>query len=167
MARRSINLVAAGIAVLAVALALWRLPTAPSVAPPVSLQTLSGERVALSSLRGRPVLVSFWATSCATCVREIPQLAALYRELGPRGLEIIGVAMPYDPPDRVLRMTRERAIPYPIALDVQGEATRAFGDVQVTPTHILVGPDGQIVRREVGGVDHHRLRARIERLLSG
>ena len=83
-------------------------------------------------------------------MREIPHLADLYEEFGPHGLEIIGIAMYYDPPNQVVEMTRRSGIPYPIALDVRAEAARAFDNVRLTPTNFLIAPDGRIVRQKIG-----------------
>ncbi len=152
---------AAAVIVVALGALAWLWAPESRLAPAVSLTTLDGERLTLASLRGRPVLVNFWATSCRTCVRDMPELMRLHRELGPRGLTIIAVAMPYDPPSRVLTMAQERRIPYPIALDVQGEVLRAFGDVPGTPTTYLINSEGRIIERHTGPLDFEILRARI------
>ena len=94
-------------------------------APEVSFVTLSGQRVSLASLRGHPVLVTFWATSCPYCVDDMAHLIRLHEKFVGKGLRIIAVAMPYDPPNRVLEMARKRRIPYTIALDVQGHVLDA------------------------------------------
>lgn len=125
---------------------VWLSPEGLKRAPDVALRTLDGDEIKLAELRGKPVLVTFWATSCPGCVKEIPHLIELYQEFGPRGLQLVAVAMSYDPPDHVLAMRDTRQIPYPIALDIKGEAARAFGDVRLTPTSFLIAPDGRIVR---------------------
>lgn len=148
----------AAIALLAVGLAVdWPDETGPEQAPDITLSTLTGEKVSLQQLRGRPVLVNFWATSCAQCVHELPRLAELYREAAAQGLEIIAIAMPYDRPDHVLAMSRAKQIPYPVALDINGAATRAFGDVRLTPAFFLIAPDGRIVHRATGPLDKAKL----------
>lgn len=144
----------------AIAIAGWFLlrPSALPLPPTVQFVTLEGERVTLADLRGKVVLVNFWATTCRTCVQEMPDMAALYRAYRPHGLEAIFVAMPYDRPDFVLKFARERALPFKVALDVQGELVRAFGDVRFTPTTFVLDPRGRIVQRVVGEVDFARLR---------
>lgn len=139
----------------------WFAPAAQSQAPELAVTTLQGERIQMARLRGRPVLVNFWSISCASCIEEIPQLTALYKELAGRGLEIIAVAMPYDPPSHVVALSRGRQIPYPVALDVRGDASRAFGDVQQTPTTFVVAPDGRVVQQHTGKLDMDRLRVLI------
>ena len=72
----------------------------PDVFPPVAIATIDGRSFDAAALRGRPVLVTFWSTTCVVCLREMPDLEALYRRLSPRGFEIIAVSMPWDPPTR-------------------------------------------------------------------
>ncbi len=158
----------AAVAVLTVAaatLTLWLSPRAPETAPDISVVTTEGAQLAFSSLRGRPVLVTFWATTCKSCVREIPDLVDLYRELAPRGLEIVAIAMSYDPPNRVLEMRAARDIPYPVGLDLHADAARAFGKVRLTPTAFLIAPDGRIVFRKTGALSFPQLRQDILALL--
>lgn len=133
--------------------------------PSVEFITLDGAVFAMPSLRGKTVLISFWATSCNICRAEIPALMALYKELKPKGLEIIGVAMPYDPPNRVLKYAKQIKIPYPISLDVEGKITRAFGDISVTPTLVLVDAQGKIRSQSSGYTDMNALKMKIEALL--
>ena len=83
--------------------------------PDISLLSVDGEELRLPAYRGRPLLVTFWSVTCPSCVREIPHLIELYRELAPRGLEIIGITTAYDPPNQVLAMRKSRGMPYPSA----------------------------------------------------
>ena len=133
-------------------------PPWPRHSPDLGLLTIGGEKQQLAGYRGRPLLVTFWATTCASCVRELPHLIELDEELHPRGLEIIGIAMAYDPPNLVLAMSRKRNIPYPIALDINAAAARAFGEVRLTPTTFLIAPDGRIVYHWAGVVDMAKIR---------
>jgi len=132
-------------------------------APDIQVTTVEGQHIRLSSLRGRPVLVNFWSTTCVACIREMPQLTRLYRDFAPRGLEVIGIAMAYDPPNRVLDLRRARNIAYPLALDIQSDAARAFGDVRLTPTTFLIAPDGRISLRSSGELDIQK----VHRLIAG
>ena len=138
---------------------------APDAFPAVSIATIDGRSFDAAGLRGRPVLVTFWSTTCVVCLREMPDLEALYRRLSPRGFEIIAVSMPWDPPDEVVRLARARALPYPVALDVNGTVARAFGDVSQTPTHILVGPGGEVAHRRTGALDFAALDDRLRSML--
>ncbi|MFP5344313.1 MAG: TlpA family protein disulfide reductase [Gammaproteobacteria bacterium] len=164
MNRRSLTLGGFFVLLLLGALAyLWS--TSAARAPELQLSLLDGSPMPLAALQGKPVLVTFWATTCTTCVSEMPHLVELYRELKPRGFEILAVAMPYDPPADVAALVRARQLPYLIALDHDGSATRAFGDVRITPTSFLLSPDGAIVRRAQGRMDMAELRAQILSLL--
>jgi peroxiredoxin len=164
MKRRGIYLGAVFALALLGALAyLWIAPGAR--APGVKLTLLDGGALELATLQGKPVLVTFWATTCTTCVSEMPHLVELYRELKPRGFEIVAIAMPYDPPADVAALVQARQLPYLIALDYDGAATRAFGEVRITPTSFLIGPHGRIVRRAQGSMDMAELRAQILSML--
>ncbi len=144
---------------------VWFAPAGLQKAPDVRFSTLDGRSISLAELRGRPVLVTFWATTCTSCMKEMPHLISLYRELAPRGLEIIGVAMSYDPINDVIALSKNRQIPYPIAHDTHNKAALAFGDVRLTPTNILIAPDGRIVQQNIGEMDMIQARAKILAML--
>jgi len=145
--------------------AIWFMPAGWREAPPLAGKTLDGRILTLEQLRGRPVLVTFWATTCPSCIEEIPHLIELYRELNPKGLEIIGVAMVYDPPAQVRAMVEQRQIPYPIVLDSEERIARAFDNVRVTPTTVLISPEGRIVHYRLGLLDMPKLQNTIEAML--
>ncbi|MGA7799357.1 MAG: TlpA disulfide reductase family protein [Gammaproteobacteria bacterium] len=140
---------------------VWFAPTGLTRAPDITMTTIEGKHIDLAKLRGRPVLVTFWATTCPGCVAEMPHLINLYKELAPRGLEVIGVAMSYDPPDQVMAMAKARDIPYPVALDTHGKVSKAFGNIQLTPTSFLIAPDGRIVKQKIGEMDMEAVRKEI------
>lgn len=159
--------VVAGIAlaVIVAAAAVWFMPAGLRQAPPLAGQTLDGRTLTLEQLRGRPVLVTFWATTCPSCIEEMPHLVELYRELNPKGLEIIGVAMAYDPPEQVRALVQQRRIPYPIVLDTQERIAREYDNVRLTPTTVLISPEGRIVHYRLGLLDMPKLRDTIRRML--
>ena len=138
---------------------------APGAFPPVSISTIDGRSFDAATVAGRPLLVTFWSTTCVACLREMPDLEALYRRLSPRGFEIVAVSMPWDPPDEVVRLARARDLPYPVALDVTGAVARAFGDVSTTPTHFLIGPGGEVAFRRTGALDFAALDDRLRSML--
>lgn len=131
-------------------------------APAITLKTIDGRQLNLTDFRGRPLLINFWATTCVICVREMPDLIALYEELHPQGFELISIAMAYDPPNRVVEMAELKQIPYPLALDLDSSAATAFGDVQLTPNMFLISPQGDIAEHYIGSVDINKLRERIQ-----
>ena len=122
-------------------------------APAVSYTLLDGRRSELAALRGRVVLVNFWATSCAPCVEEMPDLVANWRRFSPQGFETLAVAMADDPPALVSNFAQARALPFAVVIDNTGEIAHRFGDVQFTPTSLLIDKRGEIVRRWVGKTD--------------
>ncbi len=137
-----------------------------TAAPRVTFVTLKGERISIDSLRGRVVLVNFWATDCAICVKEMPQLVNTYDKYQARGFEIIAVAMQYDPPNYVIHYAEKNALPFKVALDPVGELARAFGDVRLTPTAFVINKRGNIVSRIVGEPDFAELHELIEKNLA-
>lgn len=145
---------------------VWFTPSGVQPAPDVTVSRLDGKPVRLTELRGRPVVWTFWATTCPSCVKEIPHLVELHRELGARGLAVVGVAMSYDPPEQVREMVNRRDIPYTIALDRDGSAALAFGDVKLTPTTFLIDPQGRIVQQKLGELDMADLKRRITAMLA-
>ncbi len=144
----------------------WLGPSYAPAAPAVDFKIIDGRTLNLQQFAGQPVLVVFWATTCPGCVKEIPHLIELYEELAPRGLEVIGVAMAYDPPNQVVEMQQRKQIPYPIALDVQGKVASAFGNVQQTPTSFLINPQGRIAKQAIGRLNMSQLRAELHAMLS-
>jgi peroxiredoxin len=133
-------------------------------APAVSYTLLDGHRSDLASLRGHVVLVNFWATDCAPCVEEMPALVANWRRFSPQGFETLAVSMAYDAPALVSNFAQSRALPFPVVIDNTGEIAHRFGDVQFTPTSLLINKRGEIVRRWVGKTDFAELAPLIARL---
>jgi thiol-disulfide isomerase/thioredoxin len=131
----------------------------------VSFTIVDGRTLAASALRGQPLLIVFWASTCAPCVAEMPDLAQLYKELKPRGFELIALAMPYDPPNRVLAARDVLEMPFPVAIDVNAKLVRRLGVPPQTPQFLLIDSAGtvQAVHDGVWPVD--KLRAAITPLL--
>lgn len=130
----------------------------------MAFRTIDGRDLRLTELRGRPVLVNFWATTCVVCVREMPHLVELERHLADHKLVVVAVAMPYDPPSRVVEFARRMALPFPVALDLDANLVRAFGDVSATPTTVLIDPEGRVAARRVGAWDTGDIAAHIRAL---
>lgn len=134
--------------------------------PQAQFVALSGGNFSVADLRGKVVLVNFWATSCVSCVAEMPKLVEAWRRYAPRGYETVAVAMSYDHPNAVAAFARDRALPFRVALDAGGEVARAFGHVSVTPTTYLLDKSGRIVATYVGEPDWQEFQARVERALA-
>ncbi len=158
---------AVGAAVLAVAgLAAVFVAGASENAPESTFVLLDGSRKTTADLKGKVTLVNFWATSCTTCVAEMPEMVATYEKYKARGYDHLGVAMSYDPPSYVVNFTETRKLPFKIAIDNTGAVAQAWGDVKLTPTSYVVNKKGEIVKRYVGQPDFAELHRLIERLLA-
>lgn len=135
-------------------------------APEVEYVTLDGETTSTQRLRGKVVYVIFWATSCATCIKEMPDLVKTYERYAPRGFELLAVAMEYDPPEYVVNYTRKSSLPFKVVLDKDGSIAAAFGGVRLTPTAVLIDKRGRILSQFVGEPDFASLHVTIERELA-
>ena len=136
------------------------------MAPNAAYTLLDGSRSNIDSLRGKVVLVNFWATSCKSCVHEMPQIVATHQKFKARGFETLAVAMRYDPPAYVINFAETRQLPFGVAIDNTGEIARSFGEIQLTPTTVLINKRGEIVQRYVGEPDFAALHRLVETLLA-
>jgi peroxiredoxin len=135
-------------------------------APDVTYVNLKGEKISTESLRGKVVMVNFWATSCTTCVAEMPQMVETYDKYHGKGLEFVAVAMSYDQPNYVVNFAETRQLPFHVALDLQGKLAQAFGDVKLTPTTFVIDKDGNILKRYVGQPSFSELHSLLEKALA-
>lgn len=134
--------------------------------PDVDYTLLDGTRANTRQLRGRVLLVNFWATSCAVCVAEMPQLVDLHQRHRARGFHTLAVAMSWDAPARVAHFAEQRALPFGVVIDNTGAFARAWGDVKVTPTSFVLDRQGAVAMHWQGAPDMPRLQALIEQLLA-
>lgn len=135
-------------------------------APDTTYTLLDGSRWTTAQLRGKVVLVNFWATDCATCVKEMPQLVATHEKYKSRGFETVAVSMRYDPPAYVVRYAEDHHLPFGVAIDNTGQIARQFGNVEATPTSVLIDKQGHVVKRYLGEPDFAALHALVEKLLT-
>ncbi len=140
--------------------------TRRSLAPEVAYTLLDGRPGHTAALRGKVLLVNFWATSCVTCVHEMPSLVATWRKYQRAGYEMLAVAMSYDPPAQVALFAETRALPFGVVIDNTGAIARAFGDVSLTPTTFVIDKRGGIAQRYLGAPDFTELHQRVETLLA-
>ena len=135
-------------------------------APASSFVLLDGSKLSTAELQGKVTLINFWATSCTSCVAEMPELVATYNKYKDKGYETLAVAMSYDPPAYVVNFAESRKLPFKVAIDNTGANAQAWGDVKLTPTTYLLNKRGEIVKRYVGAPDFAELHRLIEKLLA-
>ena len=122
------------------------------VVPPLRLPDLDGRATALpGAWPGRPLLVNVWATWCAPCLHEMPELQRFARTQGTRGTQVVGIAL--DDPAQVRDFLARVAVTYPILIDTPGRADAGvvLGNPKgVLPYSVLIGADGRVLKRRVG-----------------
>jgi peroxiredoxin len=161
---RTLILAAAVVAV--VMLLLTAVFTQTTAAPQVTFVSLKGEKIATVDLKGKVVLVNFWATDCPVCMKEMPDMVRTYDKFRDRGFEFVAVAMRHDPPNVVIRYTEKNRLPFKVALDPAGEIAQAFGDVKLTPTTFVIDKRGDIVLRVSGEPDFAKLHELLDKMLA-
>ncbi len=156
-----------GAAVVAIAAIGYSSLARSTPAPDVTFIDIKGQKISSQSLRGKVVMVNFWATSCVTCVKEMPQMVDTYNKFKGQGMEFVAVAMKYDAPNYVLNYAETNRLPFTVALDSGGDIAKAFGDVTLTPTTFLIDKDGKIIKRYVGEPDFPALHKLLEKTIAG
>jgi peroxiredoxin len=140
--------------------------TATQAAPSATYVLLDGSKRSTEDFKGRVTLVNFWATSCTSCVAEMPKMMATYDKYHAKGFDTLAVAMSYDPPAYVVNFAQTRKLPFQVAIDNTGGVAKAWGDVKLTPTTYVVNKKGEIVKRYVGEPNFAELHKLIEQLLA-
>jgi peroxiredoxin len=150
------------------AIAAWAIYVSlrPALAPHVRIATLSGEALSTEALRGKVVLVNFWATWCAECLAEMPNMADTHRKFAPRGYETVAIAVQKDDPTLVAQVAARRGLPFKVAIDERGDLAEGFGVPRVTPVSYLIDRQGRVVKRYVGEPDWAELHSAIEAALA-
>jgi thiol-disulfide isomerase/thioredoxin len=119
------------------------------LAPDFTLQTLEGRNMRLSDLRGKAVLLNFWATWCGPCKIETPWLVELQNQYGSQGLQVIGIEAGDDSKDDIEKFVKDMGMNYPVLIG-KDEVGDAYGGVPALPETFFIGRDGKIVDRIVG-----------------
>ncbi|POR56294.1 thiol-disulfide isomerase/thioredoxin [Paraburkholderia eburnea] len=165
-AKRTISKIAAAIVVVAIAVAgYFAFFGSQQRVPDATFTLLSGQKVSTADLKGKVYLINFWATSCATCMQEMPQMIQTYNRFKGDGLEFVAVAMNYDAPMYVANYAQTRQLPFKVAMD-DGSAAKQFGNVQLTPTTFVVDRNGKILKRYVGEPQFAELDQLLKKALS-
>lgn len=150
-------------AFLVVAGRLWDVATGPSAPPPGSpapsftATTLEGESFELEAHRGQVLLLDFWASWCGPCVRSMPGLDSMHRQLSDRGFRVVGINQEPDSRDAIRRWVRERGLAFEHVVDEGQAIARAYA-VYTYPTSVLIDRRGRIVQRYRGAVSPERIR---------
>ena len=154
------------ILLLPLALAAGLLACTQRAAPASRFVLLDGSVQTEQILQGKVTLVTFWATSCAACVEEMPLLVQTWQQYQARGYQTLAVAMQQDPVSYVVNFARSRQLPFTVAIDHDGRLAQNWGPVRATPMAFLVNRQGQIVQRYVGPIAAPELRAAIDKHLA-
>ena len=131
----------------------------------LNLITINGEKITSQQLLGKITLINFWATDCPGCINEMPGLIETYNQYKDQGLEVIAVAMYYDPPSRVISFTKNNNLPFPVVLDTNKEIINKFNNVKLTPTSIILDKDGYVINTIIGEIDFNEFNKNLINLL--
>lgn len=132
----------------------------------LALKDLTGGEQSLAALKGRVVVLNFWATWCEPCKKEMPDLAAIQNEYGPLGVQVIGAAGDAIADSaKVLKFSREFKVNFPVWLGASTEDMRRFGVGEVLPATVIIDRNGKIVWREIGIIRPAELRKELDKLL--
>lgn len=136
----------------------------PVEIPDIRLQDLVGAETDVLPLLGKVTLVNFWATWCPPCRQETPDLVRLHTEYGEQGLQVIGISLDLEGPEKVGPFVEEFGIPYPILMGTQ-ETADLFGLQFGLPVTLIVDEQGRILRRIMGLFPTSQIRPLIEEML--
>jgi len=120
-----------------------------SVAPDFTLESLDGKSVRLSDLRGKAVLLNFWATWCSPCKIEMPWFVELQSQYGPQGLQIVGVAMDDASKEDIAKFAKDMGVNYPVLIGKEAVGDE-YGGIPALPESFFIGRDGKIVDKIFG-----------------
>ena len=130
------------------------------------MTTINGKEITSKDLEGKLTLINFWATDCPGCINEMPGLIETYEQYNDKGLEIIAVAMHYDPPSRVISYSKNNKLPFPVVLDSNKEIMDKFNNIKLTPTTVILDHDGYVKNTIIGEIDFTNFNKTLIKLLN-
>ena len=134
-------------------------------APDFSLSSLDGKTLKLSDYRGKAVLLNFWATWCEPCKIEMPWFIELQKQYGPKGLQVLGVAMDDTDPKDIVDFAHKMGVNYPIAVGREAVGDQ-YGGIPYLPSTFYIDRDGRVVDRVYGLVSRSEIEDNIKKALS-
>lgn len=135
------------------------------VAPDFTLKTLDGKTLKLSDLRGKAVVLNFWATWCPPCKVELPWFVDLQKKYGPQGLQVVGISEDEGGKEKVAQFVKEMGVNYTIAVD-DNSVSEKYGDVEDLPTTFYIDRNGKIVQFAMGLVDRSEIEEKMKAALA-
>ncbi|RXK53788.1 TlpA family protein disulfide reductase [Oleiharenicola lentus] len=133
-------------------------------APALTFKDLAGKDVSLAALKGKVVVVDFWATWCGPCRMEIPGYIEMQKKYGKDGVVIVGVSLDQKGPKHVQKFVEQNALNYTVVMG-DNTAVEAFGGFNSIPTTFLIGRDGKILHEKSGAMDHEQYEAILKKAL--
>lgn len=164
--RFSVSRILAALAIAVLAAAAYMTLGRTETVPDATFTLMSGQKLSTADLRGKVYLVHFWATSCATCIKEMPQMIQTYNRFRGEHFDFVAVAMSYDPPLYARNYAETHHLPFRIVMDTDGSLAQQFHNVQLTPTTYLVDGKGKVLKRILGEADFPELNRMIGESLS-
>jgi peroxiredoxin len=134
-------------------------------APNINFTTIDGKSMSIASLKGKVVVVNFWATYCPGCIEEMPDLVRTYQQYHDQGFEIIAVSIADDPLNQVMNFVNKNALPFPVVHDRDASISQAFDQVSLTPTSFIIDQQGRVVGKTIGKLDFMSLNKLLEQSL--
>ena len=136
-----------------------------AAAPDFKLPVLGGGEASLSALKGKVVVVNFWATWCPPCINEMPVLDELYRAYGDQGVEVLGLSLDEEGLPITEPFVEKLGVTYPI-VEADRETYQAYGNVLTIPHTFVVGRDGKVAKRFVNNQTKAEFEAAIKAALA-
>jgi len=157
-------LIASLLAIVATSLSAFSQQKSKQQAPNFSLKTSDGKTVELAKLKGKVVLVNFWATWCGPCRKEMPDFVDAYKQHQAKGLEIVGVSLDQEGWDVVNPFLKKYGINFPVVIG-DGKLAQAYGGIEFIPTSFFIDRQGNIVDQHIGMISREQLEKKLKSLL--